>query len=103
MAKYKMPFNQYKSCQRMSQKEFSVWIEAVAKESWDQGYAKALEQVPDGSIVIDPNQAIIIEMEYDMFKEVLLSVPGVGPKLCDKIIDKVYEAFDSYTSGGGTQ
>lgn len=54
MAKYKMPFNQYKACQKMSQKEFSIWIEAVAKESWQQGYAQALEQVPDGSIVIDP-------------------------------------------------
>lgn len=103
MAKYKMPFNQYKSCQRMSQKEFSIWLEAIAKESWQQGYAQALEQVPDGSIVIDPNNAMVVEMEDNMFREVLLSVPGVGPKLCDKIIERIYQAFDNCTQGGETE
>lgn len=98
-----MPFNQYKSCQRMSQKEFSIWLEAIAKESWQQGYAQALEQIPDGSIVIDPNNAMVVEMEDNMFREVLLSVPGVGPKLCDKIIERIYQAFDNCTQEGETE
>lgn len=100
MAKYKMPFNQYKDVRKMSQKEFSSWIEAFGRESYKQGFEKALEDIPDGSMIIDPNNALVVEMEDDKLKEVLLSVPGVGPKLCDKIIDAIYYAFDEYPTEG---
>lgn len=99
MAKYKMPFNQYKLCQKMSQKEFSIWVENVAKESWQQGHAKALEQIPDGAIVIEATpDTMVVETNEDQLRELLLSVSGIGPKLCEKILDTIYETFDGYMS-----
>lgn len=101
MDKYKMPFNQYKACQKMSQKDFSKWVEALTKESWQQGYAKALEHVPDEAIVIDASNTMVINMNEEKLEKVLLSVPGVGSRLCGRIIDAIYEAFDGYVSEGG--
>lgn len=104
MAKYKMPFNQFKDVKRMSQKDFSKWLEIFAKEMWQEGYSKALENIPDGSIVINPadDMMVVHADEYKM-REVLLSVPGVGSKLCEKIIDKVYEEFDGYIKEHGVK
>lgn len=94
--KYKMPFNQYKQCQKMTKNEFSRWLEAFANQMWQEGYDKACENVPDGSIVIDTTDTVVVDTSEDKMQEVLLSVPGVGTKLCEKIIDRVYEVFDGY-------
>lgn len=94
--KYKMPFNQYKQCQKMTKNQFDRWLEAFASQMWQQGYNKACEDVPDGSVVIDTADTMVVDASEDKIREVLLSVPGVGPKLCDKIIERVYEAFDGY-------
>ena len=51
-----------------------------------------------------PNSdTMVVEADEDKMREVLLSVPGVGTKLCDKIVDRVYEVFNGYISEGGTQ
>lgn len=94
--KYKMPFNQYKQCQKMTKNQFDRWLEAFASQMWQQGYNKACEDVPDGSVVIDTADTMVIDASEDKMREVLLSVPGVGSKLCDKIIERVYEVFDGY-------
>lgn len=96
MSRYKVPFAQYKACQRMTKNEFSRWLEVFADEMWKQGYAKACEDVPDGAVVIDTTDTMVVYISEDNMREVLMSVPGVGPKLCDKIIGRVYEAFDGY-------
>ena len=94
--KYKMPFNQYKQCQKMTKNQFDRWLEAFANQMWQQGYNKACEDVPDGSVVIDTADTMVVDASEDKIREVLLSVPGVGSKLCDKIIERVYEVFDGY-------
>ena len=102
MAKYKMPFNQYKAIQRMKPNEFSRWITTFADEMWQQGYSKACEDVPEGSVVIDTTDTMVIDTSEEKIREILLSVPGVGPKLCEKIINRIYEVCDGYASEGGT-
>lgn len=94
--KYKMPFNQYKQCQKMAKNQFDRWLEAFANQMWQQGYNKACEDVPDGSVVIDTADTMVVDASEDKMREVLLSVPGVGSKLCDRIIERVYEVFDGY-------
>ena len=98
MAKYSMPFSQYKACQKMTKNEFSRWLETFAHEMWNQGYQDAHQ----GATVIDTSDTIVIDTDEDKIRELLLSVPGVGPKLCDKIVDRIYEACDGYVSAGGT-
>lgn len=82
MAGYKMPFNQYKACQRMTKNEFSRWIETFADKMWQQGYSKACEDIPEGAIIISNKEKL---------NELLLTVPGIGPKLCEKITAKIFE------------
>lgn len=91
---YKMPFNQYKACQKMSKNEFERWLKAFWREAEQQGYQRACEEVPDGSIVINPEDSIVVQWSEDQFRAMLLSVSGVGPKLADKIIDQVYMECD---------
>lgn len=99
MAVYKMPFNQYKAIQKMKPNEFSRWITAFADEMWQQGYSKACEDVPEGAVVIDTSDTMVVDYtDEDKMRAMFLSVPGVGPKLCEKIIDKIYETFDGYVS-----
>lgn len=94
MAKYRMPFSQYKACQKMTKNEFSRWLETFAEEMWNQGYTDAQK----GVTVIDTSDTMVIDTDETKIRELLLSVPGVGPKLCDKIIDRVYEVCDGYIS-----
>ena len=94
--KYKMAFSQYKQCQKMTKNEFSRWLETFADQMWQQGYSKACKDVPEGSVVIDTTDTMVVDTSEDKMREVLMSVPGVGLKLCDKIIDRVYEVFDGY-------
>ena len=94
--KYKMPFNQYKQCQKMTKNQFDRWLEAFASQMWQQGYNKACEDVPDGSVVIDTTDTMIIDTDYDELYNKILSVKGVGPALCERILDKLYEEYDGY-------
>lgn len=36
MSKYKMPFSQYKQCQKMTKNEFSRWLETFADTMWNE-------------------------------------------------------------------
>lgn len=96
MSHYKMPFNQYKACMRMSQKDFSRWLETFADEIWKKGYTKACSNIPKDAVIIDTSDTVIVDSSEEKLREVLLSVKGVGPTLCEKIIDRIYEVFDGY-------
>ena len=39
---------------------------------------------------------MIIDMNYDELYDKILSVKGVGPALCERILDKLYEEYDGY-------
>lgn len=95
---YKMPFNQYKLLQKMSKNELSRWVNTFAQEMWKQGFddgRKGIKEIPDTSVIIDTEEAVIIEMDYDKLYEEILSIKGVGPALCKRIIDKLYEDYDN--------
>lgn len=95
---YKMPFNQYKLLQKMSKNELSRWVNTFAQEMWKQGFddgRKGVKEIPDTSVIIDTKEAVIIEMDYDKLYEEILSIKGVGPALCKRIIDKLYEDYDN--------
>lgn len=95
---YKMPFNQYKLLQKMSKNELSRWVNTFAQEMWKQGFddgRKGIKEIPDTSVILDTKEAVIIDMEYDKLYEEILSIKGVGPALCKRIIDKLYEDYDN--------
>lgn len=95
---YKMPFNQYKLLQKMSKNELSRWVNTFAQEMWKQGFddgRKGIKEIPDTSVIIDTKEATVIEMDYDKLYEEILSIKGVGPALCKRIIDKLYEDYDN--------
>lgn len=95
---YKMPFNQYKLLQKMSKNELSRWVNTFAQEMWKQGFddgRKGIKEIPDTSVIIDTKEAVIIEMDYDKLYEEIISIKGVGPALCKRIIDKLYEDYDN--------
>ena len=95
---YKMPFNQYKLLQKMSKNELSRWVNTFAQEMWKQGFddgRKGIKELPDTSVIIDTKEAVIIEMDYNKLYNEILSIKGVGPALCKRIMDKLYEDYDS--------
>ena len=99
MSAYKMPFDQYKHLQRMSKNEFSRWCERFGKNMWEQGYQdahKGMQEVPENARIIDTTDTMIIDMDYDEMYNKILSVKGVGPALCERILDKLYEEYDGY-------
>ena len=99
MSAYKMPFDQYKHLQRMSKNEFSRWCERFGKNMWEQGYQdahKGMQEVPENARIIDTTDTMIIDMDYDELYNKILSVKGVGPALCERILDKLYEEYDGY-------
>jgi hypothetical protein len=94
-----MPFKQYKHLQRMSKNEFSIWCESFGKDMWEQGYQEAhkgMQEVPENARIIDTTDTMIIDMDYDELYNKILSVKGVGPALCERILDKLYEEYDGY-------
>lgn len=95
MGKYKMPFNQYKECQRMTKNEFSRWLGTFFDTAFEQGYQQACSDVPEGSIIINPDDNVVIDFEYEEFKSVLLSVKGIGETKAENIIDKLYEYYEA--------
>ena len=62
-----------------------------------RGYQEAMKDVPDGSVVFDPNENVIINWEEDEFYQMLTSIKGVGDTLANKILDKIYEHYDKAT------
>lgn len=101
MSAYKMPFDQYKHLQRMSKNEFSRWCENFGKNMWEQGYQdahKGMQEVPANAIIIDTTDTMIIDMDYDELYNKILSVKGVGPILCERILDKLSEVYDGYVN-----
>lgn len=96
MSKYKMPFNQYKQCQKMTKNEFTRWVETIADETYKDGYREAMKDVPDGCIVLNPEEVVVIDWNDEEFYDMLLSVKGVGKALADKIVDKIYKYYDNH-------
>lgn len=94
MSGYRMPFNQYKDCQKMTKNEFSRWIQSIWRQAVEEGYQQACAEVPDGSIVINPEDSVVVQWSEDEFRDMLLGVKGVGPRLAEAIIQAIYERYD---------
>ena len=57
---------------------------------------KGIQEIPENARIIDTTDTMIIDMDYDELYNKILSVKGVGPALCERILDKLYEEYDGY-------
>lgn len=96
--KYKMSFSQYQQCQKMSKNEFNRWIIRFYQTAYDDGYQKALENIPEDAAIIDCSESIIIEWSQEEFSQMLQSIKGVGPVLAEKIINAICSKYDTADS-----
>lgn len=91
----KAGFTQYDIIKRMSRKQFNQWLEIFGKSMYNQGYNEACKDVPDGSIVLRPDEYKVLEYNHDEVKKLLLSVKGVGEKTANEILCKIYSDYES--------
>lgn len=49
-----------------------------------------------------PNENVVVEWSYEEFKDMLLSVKGIGENKAEAIIDKIYECYDNKTGENNT-
>lgn len=71
------------------------FIKEVADRSYTEGYKKASEDVPDGAIVIDPNDNMVYEWNYEEFLNMLLEIDGMTEEIAEKVIEKINDKFES--------
>lgn len=90
-----MSYEQYKLCQKMNKNEFAKWLETFANEMATQGYEQACKDIPDGSVVLNPEENLILSFDEEEFYNMLMTIKGVGSSLAYKIIDKIYECYDN--------
>lgn len=55
-----------------------------------------MQEIPENARIIDTTDTMIIDMDYDELYNKILSVKGVGPALCERILAKLYEEYDGY-------
>lgn len=72
-----------------------AYIKEIADRSYTEGYMKASRDVPDGSMVIDPNENMVYEWDYDEFLNMLLEVDGINKEIAEKVIEKINDRFES--------
>lgn len=80
----------------MTKNEFTRWVETIADEMYKDGYKEAMKDVPDGCIVLNQEEVVVIDWNDEEFYDMLLSVKGVGKVLADKIMDKIYERYNNH-------
>ena len=74
--------------------EFNRWIIRFYQTAYDDGYQKALENIPENAAIIDCSESIIIEWSQEEFSQMLQSIKGIGPALAEKIINAICSKYD---------
>ena len=86
-------FGIYKKLRKMSFNEFNRWITEFYAAAYQDG-AEAV--VTDSDPLDDPD--LVAAIEQERLYEVLLSVPGIGEKLADRILKAILQEGISYDS-----
>ena len=77
-------FSTYRSLRSMSYNQFNRWIQSVYATAYQDGYDEGGKEFGDTPLVLDE----------DSLYELLVSVPGVGNKMANKIVDRFLERWD---------
>lgn len=78
-------FSTYKHLQKMSFADFNRWVISVYQSGYADGADKESEKYGDNSLVLDE----------DSLYDILITVPGIGEKLANKIIDRMVELSET--------
>ena len=70
-------FQTYSHLRKMSFNDMSRWVMSIYKSAYQDGYAESVKE----QVVLD---------EPELYNT-LLSIPGIGPKTADKIINVLKE------------
>lgn len=77
-------FSTYQSLQSMSYNQFNRWVRSVYATAYQDGYDEGSKEFGDTPLVLDE----------DSLYGLLVSVPGVGNKMANKIVDRFLERWD---------
>lgn len=78
-------FSTYKHLQKMSFADFNRWVVSVYKSGYADGADTESEKYGESPLVLDE----------DSLYDILVSVPGVGNKLANKIVDRMVELSEA--------
>lgn len=78
-------FSTYKHLQKMSFADFNRWVISVYKSGYADGADTESKKYGENPLVLDE----------DSLYDILISVPGVGNKLANKIIDRMVELSET--------
>ena len=77
-------FSTYQSLRSMSYNQFNRWVRSVYTTAYQDGYDDGGKEFGDTPLVLDE----------DSLYELLISVPGIGDKMANKIVDRFLERWD---------
>lgn len=77
-------FRTYKSLRSMSFNQFNRWVRSLYATAYQDGYDDGGKEFGDTPLVLDE----------DSLYELLISVPGVGNKIANKIVDRYLERWN---------
>ena len=77
-------FSTYKSLRSMSYNQFNRWVQSVYATAYQDGYDEGGKEFGNTPLVLDE----------DSLYELLISVPGIGDKMANKIVDRFLERWD---------
>ncbi len=84
-------FSQFKALRRLSLNDFNRWLTVFYTEAFNHGVEHATKEQkrePDMTEEYDP-------ITYEELRAVILTVPGVGGKRADMIIEKLEERYEN--------
>lgn len=78
-------FNTYKHLQKMSFADFNRWVISVYKSGHADGVDEESEKYGKDPLILNE----------DSLYDILITVPGIGEKLADKIIERMVEVNET--------
>lgn len=78
-------FNTYKHLQKMSFADFNRWVISVYKSGYVDGVDEESEKYGKNPLILNE----------DSLYDILITVPGIGEKLADKIIERMVEVNET--------
>ena len=78
-------FSTYKHLQKMSFADFNRWVISVYKSGYADGSDEESEKYGDHPLILNE----------DSLYDILITVPGIGEKLADKVIERMVEVSET--------
>lgn len=81
MSRKPADFSTYKSVLKMSFNQFNRWVASLYGSGYQDGYDEGGKEFGDNPLILDEDSL------YDL----LLTVPGVGERIANRIVDRFVE------------